>query len=452
MDVKIFLRLDKVFEILTYRKEIVMKGKFLQLLRTKFIRNVMVIASGTVLAQIITFLLLPVITRLYGPEAYGLMGAFVAIISIIIPISALSLPIAIVLPEKREEAISIISASRKITHFVALLSFILLLAFHNEFVNILNANDIANYLYLIPIVILLAGYSQILRQWLIRNESFKILATISVYQPLLSNSGIIIVGFFNPVAAVLIMFSVLKTGLAAMLMLIKIRRSSREIRYNLMEANLGLRHILKKYYDFPTYRAPETLISEVSQNLPVLLLTSLSGPISAGFYTLSKSSLLMPVNLVSKAVGDVFYPRIANAHKTGENISKLIKKATLALLGIGIIPFTIIIAFGPWIFSFVFGDEWYIAGEYSRWVSLMALGMFISRPAVKSLPVLNAQRFHLFFTIITTIIRAGALYIGIVILGDELIGIALYGTLSLFLYLILIMVTFIKSMNIKDRL
>lgn len=56
-------------------------------------------ASGTAMAQVISMLLAPIITRLYGPEAYGMMGTFMAIIGIFTPIAALTYPIAIVLPK-----------------------------------------------------------------------------------------------------------------------------------------------------------------------------------------------------------------------------------------------------------------------------------------------------------------------------------------------------------------
>src|SRR5699024_12639071 len=80
--------------------------------------------------------------------------------------------------------------------------------------------------------------------------------------------------------------------------------------------------------------------------------------------------------------------------------SKLIKKATYALVGVGIIPFSLVILFGPFLFTLVFGSEWTTAGEYARWIALFSFSTFINKPAVKSMPVLNAQRFHLLFTIL----------------------------------------------------
>src|SRR5699024_11784167 len=113
-------------------------------------------------------------------------------------------------------------------------------------------------------------------------------------------------------------------------------------------------------------------------------------------------------SLIGKSVGDVFYPRIAEAYNNDENVTNLIFKATVILAVIGIIPFGTVILFGPFLFSLVFGSDWFMAGEYARWIALWVYFMFINQPSVRSLPVLSAQAFHLKFTTVTFIVRVHA--------------------------------------------
>src|SRR5699024_8009724 len=96
-------------------KEILMKNRLIKFSKKPFVRNVIILASGTAAAQIIAMALSPIITRLYGPEAYGLMGTFMAIVSIVAPIAALTYPIAIVLPKSDQDAKGIIRLSILIT-------------------------------------------------------------------------------------------------------------------------------------------------------------------------------------------------------------------------------------------------------------------------------------------------------------------------------------------------
>src|SRR5699024_8422549 len=104
-----------------------------------------------------------------------------------------------------------------------------------------------------------------------------------------------------------------------------------------------------------------------------LLLTTFFGPASAGFYNIGRTVLGLPSRLIGQSIGDVFYPRISEAANNDENVGRLIKRATILLGAIGIVPFGVVIIFGPWIFEFVFGSGWDVAGEYARWISLPSL-------------------------------------------------------------------------------
>ena len=71
-----------------------MQKSLIGFFQSKFFRNVILVASGTVGARAITMAFSSIITKLYGPEAFGLLGAFVAVLAIVMPIAALSYPVA----------------------------------------------------------------------------------------------------------------------------------------------------------------------------------------------------------------------------------------------------------------------------------------------------------------------------------------------------------------------
>src|SRR5699024_7637402 len=74
-------------------EEITMLSRIKKIFQKKFVRNVFIVASGAVGAQILSLLLYPIITRLYGPEAFGVLGTFTALTKIVIPIAALTYPV-----------------------------------------------------------------------------------------------------------------------------------------------------------------------------------------------------------------------------------------------------------------------------------------------------------------------------------------------------------------------
>ena len=194
------------------------------------------------------------------------------------------------------------------------------------------------------------------------------------------------------------------------------------------------------------YRAPQVFLNVVSQSLPVLMLTSFFGPASAGFYSLGRRVLSMPTQLIGNSVGDVFYPRIAEAANNGENLTRMIIKATLALAAVGIIPFGIVMAFGPWLFEFVFGSDWVVAGEYARWIALWTLCAFINRPSVRAIPVLNLQDWFLVYEIISLAARVVALLLGFYLFKSDTSAIMLFSLSGVVLNAFLIFNTIKKSM------
>ncbi|GEN30136.1 O-antigen/teichoic acid export membrane protein [Cerasibacillus quisquiliarum] len=428
-----------------------MKEKTKELLNSKFIKNVTIMATGAAGAQAIAMLLSPFITRIYGPEAYGIMGTFTSIISIIAPVAALTYPIAIVLPKSDLDAKGLIRLSLIITGTISFVSLLLITLFNKQIANVFNLNEVSSFLFLIPLVIIFGGLMQVSEQWLIRTKQFSINAKVTFWQSVIINSSKVGIGFFYPFASVLVILTVFANGLRAVMMIFFAKKSSHKKNMVTEDRRKSLRKLAREYYDFPLYRAPEVFLNAVSNGLPVLMLTSFFGTAAAGFYTIGRTVLSIPSRLIGKAVGDVFYPRIAEAAKEGENVTNLIKKATLALSGVGIVPFGLIVLFGPKLFSFVFGSDWVVAGEYARWIALWSFFAFMNRPSVMSLPVLNAQRFHLIYTVIMLVTRLSALAMGYFVFESDIVAVALFGISGAILNFGLITIT-LRISKKKTRL
>lgn len=412
---------------------------FNKLVKSSFVRNVFIMATGTAGAQVVAMALSPIITRMYGPEAYGVLGTFSALTQIIIPVAALTYPIAIVLPNRDKDAKSLMKLSLYITFTIASITTIVLLLFKNRIVNLLQLEEIAPFLYLIPLIVTFAGLMQVTEQWLIRTNQFTISAKVTFLQSVLTNGSKVGIGLIYPTATVLVVLQAFANGLKAIMLMFFARKSGYKGDVE-QQKGYTLRELAKKYKDFPIYRTPQVFLAGFSENIPILLLTAFFGPASAGFYSIGRTVLSVPSKFIGQSIGDVFYPRVTKAANNGENISRLIIKATLLLGVIGVIPFGLVILFGPWLFEFVFGLGWDVAGEYARWISLTSFAVFVNKPSVRSLPVLNAQRFHLVHTVILVVTRILALVIGFYVFNSDIVAIALFGITSLILNIFLFIV------------
>ena len=70
-----------------------------------FIKNIILLVSGTLLAQSVSIISSPILTRIYSPEAFGELGVFTSITSIFSVFMCLRYELALVIPKEKEYAL-----------------------------------------------------------------------------------------------------------------------------------------------------------------------------------------------------------------------------------------------------------------------------------------------------------------------------------------------------------
>jgi O-antigen/teichoic acid export membrane protein len=185
------------------------KAKVRQITQSKFVRNVAIVATGTAGAQAITMAFAPFITRLYGPEAFGLLGVFMALVLMTAPIAALTYPIAIVLPKEDSDAKGLAWLSFYIALGMSSFIAIILFFWGDGFLTLIGSQSILPYVMLLPLSMFFAAMLQIAEQWLIRKKHFKITAKVAVYKSFIVGTLQAGFGFIKPIGAVLIIVATL---------------------------------------------------------------------------------------------------------------------------------------------------------------------------------------------------------------------------------------------------
>ena len=407
-----------------------------RLFKSSFIQNVFTVATGAAGLHVITIVFSPFVTRLYGPEAFGLLGTFLAIFGIFSPVATLCYSSAQVIPKDNDEALGLVRVSIWVS-FIVFGFLSLLFGLSGSFlIELLGLKSIEGYLIFLPVGVLFAGWTDISQQWLIRNKMFLVAAKAGLIQSLIVNIVKVFIGFFYPFAISLVSITTFGHLLYALIL-----RFGAGIDFG-SDSGRGLGkswELMKKYADFPIYRAPQNLINATSQGLPILMMTSFFGPASAGFYVLGKLLLGVPSALIGKAVGDVFYSEITRRSHNGGMLALPIIKATFGLAVIGVVPFFLIIIYGPWVFSFVFGSQWEEAGIYARWLAVFFFFNFINRPSVAAVPILGIQKGLLFYELLSTGLKIIGLLIGFYFFRDAVFGVALFSIVGSFTYIAMIL-------------
>lgn len=413
--------------------------------KSGFLRNVVTVATGAAGAHLITFGFTPIITRIYDPEAFGLLGAFIGILSVLTPIAALTYPVAIVLPKSELDAKKIAKLSVLLALFIASLFALIINIGSGWIASALGVKAIEEYLLLVPLAMFFAALHQVMHQWLIRKKHFQIIARTSVIHSLFINSAKVGAGLYSPIIQVLLFITTTSHALYAIFLWYgNLRLFDVQSEYD--QHTRSMRELAFRNLDFPLYRAPQVAVNALSQSLPVLILASMAGPLTAGLFVLAKTILASPVALIGTSVGSVFYPKAVELQSDLTRLNYFLFKTTVPLLMLAAVIFSPIIFFGPWLFGFVFGAEWEQSGEFGRWISIWMIVSLAARPAISIIPVLGLQKSFLMLELFFLPMKISSLYFG-TLLDNEFLAVSFYCMVSALFYVAIYVLVFRKIID-----
>jgi O-antigen/teichoic acid export membrane protein len=398
---------------------------------------VLTLISGTAGAQVITVAFIPFIARIYGPEAFGGFGSFSAILNILIPVAALTYPIAIALPRFQKDVVAVIWVCLISGLFVALISSIIFFLFNHNILPSIIDSSVLEYYYLFPIAVLFATLQQTTEQWMIRSKEYKAIAKASVTLSLMLNGSKLSAGLLVPFASTLIYIQTFSLAFNALLLFMYAKGKSGFWAIKKPDF-LKIYATFKKYKDFPIYRSPQVVLFAISESLPVLFLGHYFGPAVAGFYVLSRGVMGVPLLLVGKTLGDVFYQKISKSVNDGGDYRREIEKTTLYLTLIAAPVFLCIFFSAEFIFKLVFGEVWLMSGTFAAWLSFWFFSSLIARPVIVAIPALGYQRQFLIFELFALILRAAVIFIGVDYFSNAVVAISIFSFANFFLYIALI--------------
>lgn len=433
------------------------RGAVRQVWQARLVRNIVTTISGSAGAQAVNLALIPVIMRIYGPEAFGVVGTFQSLTIILIPWCALTYPMAIVLPQSDRDARGLIRLSLLMAATICGLIAMLLYGWGAQASEALGIEILTPYLMLLPIVMFSSAVLEITQQWLYRKQRFSLTARAATLHALIYNATRSGAGLVLATAPVLVVTSSLYYVIHSALLLvgIRLRREPGLVTGHAETAETlhkNLRQLASEYRDFPLFRAPQVLINALSVHMPTLVLASAFGAIPAGFFALCLQVLAMPSNFIGKAVGSVYYPRITHAIHGQEPVMALLIRGVAGMALAGLVPFAALVIAGPWLFNLAFGGQWEMAGEYARWLAISEFAGFIGGPCLVAIPALSLQKTFLAFEVVSTSLRILAVLGGAFLFKDPLVVVMAYAAANVLINLSMIIIVLFEGQRWYRRL
>jgi len=392
--------------------------------RSGFAGDVLKLVSGTTVAQLLTLLVAPILTRLFEPDTWGVLAIFVSITGILGVIACLRYELAIMLPEKDEESANLLGVSLSFSILISLLTVPIIWFGKDPILRWLNAPGLAPYLWLVPIAVFLQGVFLALNYWNSRTRHFGRLSIARVISSFSTSLGKLGFGFAGyTTAGTMIGATVAGSAIATTVLGGQIWRDDRKIflksiRWRRMNEGI-IRH--KK---FPLFDSWAALMNTISTQLPPLLLAFFFSSTIVGFYALGHRLLSMPMGLIGGAIAQVFFQRASVARREG-NLAEVVRTTVTRLMLFGAFPLLLVMIIGSDLFSVVFGEQWAEAGIYAQILAPWILFVFFGSPVSALFLVLEKQRTHLVFNVLLLGTRFASLLIG-GFAGSILLSLGLY--------------------------
>ncbi len=323
----------------------------------------------------------PILTRLYHPEQFGVYSLFTSAASMLGVVAALRYEYAIVLPEDESAARSLVNLGLGLAAIAAALTWILGSIVAGLIGMTTEISELRPWLSWLAAAVFLSSAYSIFMYWSLRQKAFTSLAISRVVIAIAMASVQLIAALvFGPYTALLIAAMLVGQAAGVLFLLWKTGfRISRTVNRS------GIRAIAKRYSSFPKYSALGSLLDGLSSLMPVAMLTVLFSPAVAGLYAIADKVVRMPAVLFGSSLQQVFYQRLAETRSDPRACKQLVVRTWRYLLAIGIVPMALVFLFGPHLFGFVFGHQWVESGAFARILSVGLLVHFVAYPTTNGI-------------------------------------------------------------------
>ena len=240
--------------------------------RSSFFTNVLKLVSGTTVAQAITIVTAPILSRLFAPESFGVLSVFTSLVSIIAIVICLRYEYSIVLTEDDKDAMNIFVLCLLIALGISGIAGTVILLFGHKLVDLLNAPNLYPFLWIIPIGLMIQGFFAALNYWNARTKHFGRLSIARVAASVTTSALPMLLAILGHANTASLVYSWLAgTFIFTFVLGGQVFRDKRRIIINHIQAGRMVAN-LKRYRKFPLVDSWSSFINNFSWQLPSLLL------------------------------------------------------------------------------------------------------------------------------------------------------------------------------------
>ena len=366
--------------------------KLAQLKANKFAVNFFNVVKANTLAQVLLILSIPILARFYGPEAFGLLAVFTAILQIAATLGTLKYERLI--PNKVSNYAAGACAFAGLISLITTSALLFIASTQAKFLyaSIDSLERLGNLLYLLPLTVFFVGVNQLLNGWCVRQDKLQLVNRARIYQAIsYICSAFMIYGITQSSRGL-----VVSTAVSWALMILAYRSIySSPWQFALKSNYSRLLRFFRKTFVQACVMTLVAFVNVLSYLAPILIVSALFSSNDLGQYSLVMRLVGAPLAIITGAMALSFWAHSAKLARE-RNYAEL-RTSYLRTTKVLLIPaFLVVIGclIGSQFITTVLGGEWDKTGVILIYLIPMFLGIALVSPT-NHLIVLNKEKLQL---------------------------------------------------------
>ncbi|MFN4100533.1 MAG: lipopolysaccharide biosynthesis protein [Pararhodobacter sp.] len=354
-------------------------------------RGMATLALGSGIGRVIGIAAIPVLTRLYTPEDFGVLAVFTALVAILAPLVTLRYVLALPLPRHDGVAMNLLALSTGLMLGLSALVALGLWLGGEALLGLVSMQVLAPWWWLIALGVLGTATYEMLTLWATRRRAYKVIAQTNVTQSVAGAVVKIGLGLLSvqPLGLLLGQVVAQAGGVGRLL-----RGFGAEFRANWRHVRwVRMRQAAWKHRGFAIWRVPSQFLMVFSTQAPMFFMAALYDPQTTGQFGLAMMALSVPVALLGRTTSQAFFAEASalGTRRSGEIRSMLIS-VIIRLAIASLIPALGLFLFSQALFPLLFGNDWLLAGIFAQALSIYVFFQFIQAPAAHVFYIFDGQR------------------------------------------------------------
>lgn len=364
-------------------------------MRFLFFKNVSVLMAGTIVAQIINLLFIPILTRIFTPEEFGLYAIFNALASIYLVVTTLKMENSIYLADNTADLNRLLSTLVK---SALILSFIIGVLIVLGAQNIYSKIPLEGQHFYLALLTFFYLATKTLQMYFfnhnIRNRKYSRAALSRVCGTVAMVCVTVVLSTINTSYYVLIA-GVLSSAFVSLVILVdaNVLYKSFKLKMNFV--------FFKSFWRFPVFLVPASAMELFCSQAYIVGFARFFSDETLGQLGAYHRCVNGPTSIVDHSFLTALKEALSSKLKKKEPVLPTITKAALALTCLSAIPGAVLYFYGPEIFAIVLGSDWRVAGEYAQiLLPMYILGLIVS-PISVIFYMVDKQNIDLYMQILT---------------------------------------------------